>query len=698
MKTNAIRQSPPRPPSARLVGPVPPPGGPGRFQGSVVLRFTLLLALLFTVSAPARTIYVSRTGSDANSGTAADPYATVQKAFYMAADGDAILINAGDYIGNLSSTKRLTVSSIAGTARIEGITNQPSNSPPVVNAGLDQTVMLSTAAALSGTATDDGRPTGALTVQWSKVSGPGTVTVANPASQQTTARFSAVGTYVLSLTASDGALSASDTVAIQVILGGGGGTTSNCPPVVNAGLDQTVTLSTAAALSATVTDDGKPNPPGAVTVQWSKVSGPGTVTVANPASRQTTARFSAVGIYVLSFTGSDGALSASDTVAIQVTTAPSAPLVNAGADQTITLPARASLNGQATDDGLPNPPGRLTVTWSKVIGPGTVSFANTQAPVTTAGFSVAGTYVLRLTATDGQNTRTNDLTVTVNPQPTVNSAPVVNAGADQTVAAPSAVTLSGSVSDDGLPNPPGRVTLQWSKVSGPGQVTFQSATSAATRVTMNEVGTYVLRLTANDGQYSRSDDVQIIYSGGGSSGRRVQGAITYAIGGSYGFAFNAVVEAVRDGVVYGRTTSGSNGRYELVGLPYGQFTIRASYQGYSGTWCCVWLQSSSPVVVDGCNVLVNKQGALAVVADAGVEETSVSVGAGVIQPPDWLPDGRVVLRFNGWVDAEYVVEYSTDLVLWSELTTVIATTPECEVVDEAAAAEPRRFYRLRMVE
>ncbi len=33
------------------------------------------------------------------------------------------------------------------------------------------------------------------------------------------------------------------------------------------------------------------------------------------------------------------------------------PVVNAGVDATITLPATASLDGTVTDDGLPNPPG-----------------------------------------------------------------------------------------------------------------------------------------------------------------------------------------------------------------------------------------------------------------------------------------------------------------------------------------------------
>ena len=91
----------------------------------------------------------------------------------------------------------------------------------------------------------------------------------------------------------------------------------------------------------------------------------------------------------------------------------------------------------------------------------------------------------------------------------VNTKPVVFAGNDQTVATLSNISLIGSVSDDGLPNPPGATTKTWIKVSGPGTATFSNPSSAITNVTFSQSGTYVLRLTANDSQLSDSDDVTI---------------------------------------------------------------------------------------------------------------------------------------------------------------------------------------------
>lgn len=95
-----------------------------------------------------------------------------------------------------------------------------------------------------------------------------------------------------------------------------------------------------------------------------------------------------------------------------------APTASAGADQTITLPAQAQLDGGFGDDGLPDPPGATTTAWTKVSGPGTVTFADATNPASLAGFSLAGVYVLRLTANDSALTATDDVTITVqDPQP-----------------------------------------------------------------------------------------------------------------------------------------------------------------------------------------------------------------------------------------------------------------------------------------
>ncbi|MDN3511458.1 MAG: hypothetical protein NG784_09135 [Candidatus Jettenia sp.] len=88
------------------------------------------------------------------------------------------------------------------------------------------------------------------------------------------------------------------------------------------------------------------------------------------------------------------------------------PTVNAGPNQTIILPENVSLNGMVFDDGLPKPPDTVT-TWSKASGPGTVTFDDTNAVDTTASFSEAGTYVLRLAANDSELNTSDSITITV---------------------------------------------------------------------------------------------------------------------------------------------------------------------------------------------------------------------------------------------------------------------------------------------
>jgi hypothetical protein len=176
----------------------------------------------------------------------------------------------------------------------------------------------------------------------------------------------------------------------------------------------------------------------------------------------------------------------------------------------------------------------VTTTWSAVSGPGTVTFADASALATTATFSAAGSYVLRLTANDSALSGSDDVTITVNPAP-INKAPVVNAGPDQAIILPATASLAGTASDDGLPNPPAKVTTTWSKVSGPGTVTFANASALATTATFSTSGSYVLRLTANDSALSATDDIAITVSPVGTTACTglCSNPVTFTINGSY---------------------------------------------------------------------------------------------------------------------------------------------------------------------
>jgi RHS repeat-associated protein len=300
-------------------------------------------------------------------------------------------------------------------------------------------------------------------------------------------------------------------------------TATNSAPTIS-GLAATATLAsptTPLALAATVTDDGLPNPPAVLTLAWTKVSGPGTVTFTPANAASTSAAFSAAGLYVIRLSASDSALTTTRDVAVTVNTGSTtnaAPAIsNLAATASVSLSINALvLNPTITDDGLPNPPATTSASWSKISGPGTVTFSNAALAGTTASFSASGTYVLRLTASDSVLSTTSDVTVTVLSAGTINQAPIVTAGANQSIVLPATASLAGSATDDGLPNPPGALIYSWSTDSGPsGAVAiFSNPGAPASTATFTAPGVYVLRLTASDGALGGSSTLQVTVAGG----------------------------------------------------------------------------------------------------------------------------------------------------------------------------------------
>ncbi len=168
-----------------------------------------------------------------------------------------------------------------------------------------------------------------------------------------------------------------------------------------------------------------------------------------------------------------------------------APVVNAGPDRSITLPASASLAGSVSDDGLPAG-AALTKTWSKVSGPGTVSFANASSPNTSASFSAPGNYVLRLTANDSLITASDEMSVNASSggNPCANNQPpIANVGIDRTGTVGVSMSFSASLSSD----PGGSIAgYQWSFGDG------SSASGANVTHTYASVGVFNLTLTITD--------------------------------------------------------------------------------------------------------------------------------------------------------------------------------------------------------
>ncbi|HEU0042924.1 MAG TPA: DUF6531 domain-containing protein, partial [Jiangellaceae bacterium] len=370
------------------------------------------------------------------------------------------------------------------------------NGAPTVDAGADQRLPYpQRSAALDGTANDDGLPLGELTTQWSVAQQPAgaTVTFADAAAVDTTATFSAAGTYLLRLTADDGQSTSSDDVTIVV-------EPPNQPPVVDAGPNQSITRPTA-VLDGTVTDDGLPTGV-AVTTQWAKLQGPGTAVFADAKAVDTTVTFDQEGHYVLQLNASDSLITGSDTVEIDVAFVNAAPVVNAGPDRTLTLPANSlTLTGTATDDGLPIG-STLTFKWTALVSPGVVTFSTPAALQTAATFSDPGVYTLRLTAYDGAKQTSDTVNVSVGSAAPVGNAPVVALTAPLDGARVTAPTpVVGSATSNALASWKLEYRLE-------GDTAYTRFAAGTTQVTAGSLGTldpslllnglYEVRLTATD--------------------------------------------------------------------------------------------------------------------------------------------------------------------------------------------------------
>jgi hypothetical protein len=277
-------------------------------------------------------------------------------------------------------------------------------------------------------------------------------------------------------------------------------------PVAVAGPAQTVTLPAAATLDGSASSDPDNDP---LTYRWTLTQKPAgsTATLAGADTPHPVLHPDLAGTYAAQLIVNDGWLdSPASSVAITVLPASvnQPPVVDAGPSQIINLPSPAYLAGSATDDGLPEG-STLTVTWSKLSGPGPVAFTNPSVAATTATFVSTGTYVLELSASDTQYTSTATVIINVLPP---RMPPVVSAGPDQTITLPASATLAGSVTFFGLP-PGAHVSLGWSELSGPAPVTFADASLPVTTATFVSSGTYVLELSASDPLYTSSATVTI---------------------------------------------------------------------------------------------------------------------------------------------------------------------------------------------
>jgi len=278
-------------------------------------------------------------------------------------------------------------------------------------------------------------------------------------------------------------------------------------------------------LNGAVPFNGLANPSDTLQLDWSLVNGPegGTVLFADPTKAQTTATFDKGGLYTLRLTATNRnvpALSASAEIRATINTAPVVELLPIPSPLILrplppSQPQGIMVNVEAivSDDGLPETPGALTLKWSQTGPAGGLSILPDNSDFAEARFTKRGKYVLALEANDGVASSSKQATVVVH------APPVAGAGANLVVKAPvnAPLQLDGGVSENGLGEKPAvdPTTFLWEKVSGPGELKFSDPTAKNARVTLlspNVKGTYVLKLTADNGFVTGSSTMNIVVS------------------------------------------------------------------------------------------------------------------------------------------------------------------------------------------
>ena len=203
-------------------------------------------------------------------------------------------------------------------------------------------------------------------------------------------------------------------------------TPGNTTPVANAGPDQTVQVGATVTLNGSGSNDVDGNP---LTYQWAFVTVPtgSTAKLSSPTIVMPTFVADMAGQYVVKLLVNDGKVtSTQDTVTITTTGGNTAPVANAGPDQSVQAGATVTLNGSGSTDADQN---TLTYDWSFVSIPSgsAATLSNPTAAEPTFVADKAGQYVVQLIVNDGTVNSTPD-TVTI-AAAMGNTAPVANAGA-----------------------------------------------------------------------------------------------------------------------------------------------------------------------------------------------------------------------------------------------------------------------------
>ncbi|NDE16565.1 hypothetical protein EBZ80_16705 [bacterium] len=257
-------------------------------------------------------------------------------------------------------------------------------------------------------------------------------------------------------------------------------------------------------LNGSASDGGS----GLASTAWSMVSGPGTITWGSQNSASTSITASANGDYTLRLTATDnsGNVATSDMVLTWNATPPSIVIASPSATSTTTgsITYDITYTGASTYT-LSASDVTTNITGTAVIGTKTVALLTSPNVYRVTLGSITGNGQVSISLASG--TAANNAGIqapAAGPSATFkvdNSAPTSSIPAMGAIGLATSVTATAS--DPDLVASPqvtgvGGLTYTWSKVSGPGTVSFSPANALTTSISANSDGSYVVQLVATD--------------------------------------------------------------------------------------------------------------------------------------------------------------------------------------------------------
>ncbi|MBI5192271.1 MAG: tandem-95 repeat protein, partial [Nitrospirae bacterium] len=360
------------------------------------------------------------------------------------------------------------------------------NSPPTANAGTPQSVNENTLVTLNGSASTD--PNGdSISYIWTQIGGTA-VTLSSSTAVMPTFTAPAVTTATIltfQLIVNDGTInSTASTVTVTV-------NNVNQPPVLNTIGAKSVNEGGNLNFTISGSDpDGDP-------ITYSATGLPSGATF-NTSTQvfDWTPTYSQSGSYNVTFTVSDGLLSASEVVTITVNNVNRAPVLNVIGAKNVNEAANLNFTISGSD------PDGDAVTYSAAGLPTGATF-NTSTRVFdwTPTYTQSGSYNVTFTVSDGSLNGSEVVTITVN---NVNRSPVLNAIGAKGINEGSNLNFTVSGSD------PDADPLTYSATGLPTGATFNTSTRVFDWTpTYSQSGSYNVTFTVSDGSLSASEVVTI---------------------------------------------------------------------------------------------------------------------------------------------------------------------------------------------